>query len=496
MNAVARPLAERVRQALAVQRARAGVSDPPSGAEVAALVRSESRLLGDRAVLTATDAVHRELTGAGPLEPLLALPGVTDVLVHGPDQVWIDRGDGLEAVEFRFPDEQTVRRLAQRLAASAGRRLDDATPYADARLSNGVRFHAVLAPVSAGGTCISLRLPPRRTFTLEDLVAAGFVPAWGAQILADIVRARLAFLVTGGTGTGKTTLLNALLSLVPDRERIVSVEDAAELAPAHPHVVRLEARPPNLEGAGEITLRTLVRHALRMRPDRLVVGEVRGGEVVDLLAALNTGHEGGCGTLHANSAAEVPARVEALGVAAGLDRPAVHSQLRAAVDAVIHLVRGPDGRRRVAQICVLETGADGLVAATRALDLAAEPRSLRAAAGPGWARLEALLARGAGSELRTPCEPKGRADVSAQTSLATETRTTASAGLPSGDPTPREVRHPCEDRPAHRPAGPEAPSLCRPPRGPTVSREPHMIMKSVVPVEDRPCRKSGGPRER
>src|SRR5690606_25793729 len=222
----------------------------------------------------------------------------------------------------------------QRLAGSAGRRLDDASPYVDARLPDGARLHAVLAPVSTRGTCLSLRVPPRRAFSLEELTRVGSLTADGAALLRRMVGAKLAFLVSGGTGSGKTTLLSALLSLVPPAERLVLVEDSRELAPDHPHVVQLEARPPNSEGAGEITVRTLVRQALRMRPDRLVVGEVRGAEVVDLLAALNTGHEGGCGTIHANSAAEVPARVEALGIAAGFSRAAVHSQLAAAVHAI------------------------------------------------------------------------------------------------------------------------------------------------------------------
>ncbi|GAB3400290.1 TadA family conjugal transfer-associated ATPase [Flindersiella endophytica] len=389
-------LADRVRLALANEHVRAHqpsartalalVPSEPTTAQVAAAIHAESGLLGDTAVLNAADTIHRELVGAGPLEPYLALPGVTDVLVHGPNQVWIDRGNGLERVDARFPDDHSVRRLAQRLATSAGRRLDDATPYVDARLPAGTRLHAVLAPVSTRGTCISLRLSARRVFTLAELVAADSLPSEGADLIARMIRARLAFLVTGGTGSGKTTLLTALLSLVPVDERIVIVEDASELAPAHPHVVHLEARPPNLEGAGEITLHTLVRHALRMRPDRLVVGEVRGAEVVGLLAALNTGHEGGCGTLHANSATEVPARIEALGVAAGLNRPAVHSQLAAAVDAVIHLARGRDGRRRLAQICVLQQCPDGLVTAVEAVRFPNEE-------GPGMPRLRQLLER-------------------------------------------------------------------------------------------------------
>ncbi len=328
---------------------------------VAEALRAAGRPVGDAMVLAVHDELRRDVLGAGPLEPLLRRPGVTDVLVNGADEVWVDCGDGLELTGVRFPDDVSVRRLAQRLAATGGRRLDDATPHADVRLPDGTRFHAVLAPTARPGTVVSLRVPRARVFTMADLVDAGAVTEEGAELLAAIVAARSAFLVTGGTGTGKTTLLAAMLSLADPGERLVLVEDSSELRPSHPHVVGLEARPPNIEGAGEITLRTLVRQALRMRPDRLVVGEVRGAEVVEMLAALNTGHAGGCGTVHANSAADVPARLEALALAAGLPRAAVHSQLAAALDVVVHVARGPDGVRRVAQVGVPRRGPDGLV---------------------------------------------------------------------------------------------------------------------------------------
>ncbi|KRF37293.1 TadA family conjugal transfer-associated ATPase [Nocardioides sp. Soil805] len=328
---------------------------------VAEALRAAGRPVGDAMVLAVHDELRRDVLGAGPLEPLLRRPGVTDVLVNGAEEVWVDCGDGLELTGVRFPDDAAVRRLAQRLAGTGGRRLDDATPHADVRLPDGTRFHAVLAPTSRPGTVVSLRVPRARVFTMADLVAGHAVTEEGAELLAAIVAARSAFLVTGGTGTGKTTLLAAMLSLVDPGERLVLVEDSSELRPAHPHVVGLEARPPNIEGAGEITLRTLVRQALRMRPDRLVVGEVRGAEVVEMLAALNTGHAGGCGTVHANSAADVPARLEALALAAGLPQAAVHSQLAAALDVVVHVARGPDGVRRVAQVGVPRRGPDGLV---------------------------------------------------------------------------------------------------------------------------------------
>lgn len=350
-------------------------------------LRAEGRIVGDATVLGVFEMLRRDVVGAGPLEPLLRLPGVTDVLVNGPDQVFIDRGSGLEPAPVAFPDDDAVRRLAQRLAAGAGRRLDDASPYVDLRLGDGSRFHAVLAPLARPGTVISLRVPSARAFTLDELESSGMVVPAVADLLRRLVLARSAFLVSGGTGSGKTTLLASLLSLVPPAERLVLVEDASELRPDHPHVVGLEARPANIEAAGAVELHTLVRQALRMRPDRLVVGEVRGAEVVDLLAALNTGHEGGCGTLHANSAADVPARVEALALAAGLGRDAAHSQFASGVDVVVHL-RRRDGRRVLTEIAVPCRGADGLVRMETACSVAAGGDVI---AGPASGRLEALL---------------------------------------------------------------------------------------------------------
>jgi pilus assembly protein CpaF len=376
-------LLDQVRATLAEQRADL------TPTEVARALRQDGRLVGDQAVLEVVDALRRDSVGAGLLEPLLARAGVTDVLVNGPERVYIDRGAGLELTDTRFADDDAVRRLAQRLASSAGRRLDDASPYVDVRMPDGCRLHAVLAPVARPGTCISLRVPARRVMSLDDLVDAGSVSRVGATLLADLVAARVAFLVSGGTGSGKTTLLASLLSLVAPAERLVIVEDALELRPRHPHVVSLEARQANVEGVGEIPLRVLVRQALRMRPDRLVVGEVRGAEVVDMLAALNTGHEGGCCTLHANTARDVPARLEALGVAAGLPRDAVHAQVAAAVHVVVHLRRDESGRRRLAEIAVLERDAAGLVSATPALTFGGADPVL----GDGASLLDQLLAR-------------------------------------------------------------------------------------------------------
>jgi pilus assembly protein CpaF len=340
-------LVDRVRRRLVDD----GITRVPDSARVAAALREEGVVLGDESLLDLVGSLRDELGGLGPLQSLLLDPRVTDVLVNGPSDVWIDRGSGLERTGVIFGNPEAVTRLAQRLASLAGRRLDEASPYVDARLSDGTRLHAVIPPIASDGTLISLRIPHRSGFVLEDLVRLGTVDERGAEWLRAIVEARLAFLVSGGTGSGKTTLLATLLDEVDPAHRILLVEDSAELRPRHPHVVRLEARPANLEGAGRVSLRDLVRQALRMRPDRVVVGEVRGAEVVDLLAAMNTGHEGGCGTVHANSPADVPARLEALGLTAGLPRDAVHALISAGVHAIIHLQRSP---RTVSEVHLIE----------------------------------------------------------------------------------------------------------------------------------------------
>lgn len=333
----------------------------PTVQEIGRVVRESGRVLDRAALARLTAALADELGGLGPVEALVRDPAVSDVLVNSPEEIWVDRGMGLARAPLRFRDESAVRQLAVRLAARAGRRLDDAQPFVDARLPDGARLHAVLPPLSVRGTTISLRIPSRRRFELADLVAAGTVDDEGAEWLAAIVRSRVAFLVTGGTGSGKTSVLGAMLGLVGHDERIVIVEDTSELRPDHPHVVSLEARPANVEGAGEVSLRTLVRQALRMRPDRLVVGEVRGAEVVDMLAGFNTGHEGGGGTLHANSAGAVPDRLAALALTAGLTLPGVTAQIRAGLDVVVHLARRPDGRRVVAEVGVVSGSAEAVV---------------------------------------------------------------------------------------------------------------------------------------
>jgi pilus assembly protein CpaF len=364
---VSASLIERVRERLASE------STPLRPNVVAAAIRAESGgVLGDTEVLDNLRVLQTELTGAGILEPLLRAEGTTDVLVTAPDSVWVDDGFGLRRAPIEFGDDAAVRRLAQRLALAAGRRLDEAQPWVDGQLTGlgggdfAVRLHAILAPIATGGTCLSLRVLRPATQDFTALVDCGAIPHAVAGVVREIIAARVAFLVSGGTGAGKTTLLSAALGAVSANERIVCIEDAAELAPRHPHLVKLVARCANVEGVGAVTVRDLVRQALRMRPDRIVVGEVRGGEVVDLLAAFNTGHEGGAGTVHANKPAEVPARLEALAALGGLDRAALHSQLSAAVHVVLHVGRDRSARRRLDEIAVLQRGADGLVHARTA----------------------------------------------------------------------------------------------------------------------------------
>ena len=354
---------------------------------VARVLDGEAVVLGETGALRARSELAAQVLGAGPLEPLLADPQVTDVLVNAGSGVWVDRGDGLTRADCEVGDEEAVRRLAVRLAGIAGRRRDDTSPYVDGLLPGGVRLHAVLPPIAVEGSHISLRVPRRVAPSLAELARWGmFGPGW-LRVLEALVRRRCSFVVSGGTGSGKTTLLGALLGEVDARERLVIVEDVRELAIDHPHVVRLQSRPANVEGRGEIGLTSLVRQSLRMRPDRLVVGEVRGAEVREMLAALNTGHEGGCGTLHANTAADVVARFEALGALAGLAPPAVHAQLLSAVQVVVHLRRS-SGRRFVDTVAVLGRGPDGRPEVRSALCRGVGGEM---AVGPAWQVLAILL---------------------------------------------------------------------------------------------------------
>ncbi|MDE9366951.1 TadA family conjugal transfer-associated ATPase [Luteipulveratus sp. YIM 133132] len=358
----------------------------PTPGNVAALARHDAAVLGADRAKELRERLSADVLGAGPLEDLLAEPGVTDVLVNGTAGVWIDRGSGLHRSQVEVGDAETVRRLAVRLAGVAGRRLDETSPYVDGLLPGGVRLHAVLPPLVDGAAHISLRIPQRDRPDLEALHRWGAVDDVGVAALRRLVRARQAFVISGGTGSGKTTLLGALLREVEADERIVLVEDVRELQVAHPHVVRLEARAPNVEGRGEVGLSTLVRQCLRMRPDRLVVGEVRGAEVRELLSALNTGHEGGCGTVHANASSDVVARFEALGALAGMSPQAVRTQLASAISVVVHLRRAA-GLRQVSEIGVL-TRDDGRVEVTPGL----VRRGAGLVPGPAWDVLRARLA--------------------------------------------------------------------------------------------------------
>jgi pilus assembly protein CpaF len=290
-----------------------------------------------------------DLAMLGPLTPYATSGPVTDLFVNGAKGLWIDRGAGPEHEPAWSAEEAEVRALAVHLIARGGRHIDEATPAVDVRLGRGIRVHAVLPPVSTGGTLLSVRVPRAAGFPLAALARAGMLDPVQEAMLRDAVAARKNLLVTGAGGAGKTTLLAALLGEASARERIVLIEDVAELVVAHPHVVSLEARQANLEGTGRVGLDALLREALRMRPDRLVVGECRGAELRELLAALNTGHDGGAGTLHANSLADVPARLEALGSTAGLTPDAVARQTVSAFDLVLHLDR-VGGKRRLAQV--------------------------------------------------------------------------------------------------------------------------------------------------
>ncbi|MDM7990198.1 TadA family conjugal transfer-associated ATPase [Arthrobacter sp. zg-Y877] len=359
--------------------------EPVTGARLAAAVQASGRLLGSEGALHAVDRVRAEVQGLGVLQPLAALPGVSDILVNGPDRVWVDAGRGLELTGVRFAADSDVQALATRLVIAGGRRLDDSCPCVDVQLQ-GYRVHAVLAPVSTGSTLLSIRIHRNRTFTLGELARGGTLDEQCETVLRNIVRQRLNFLVSGATGTGKTTLLSALLSLSGPQERVVLVEDAAELNPVHPHVVGLQSRHGNVEGTGILDQAELVRQALRMRPDRLVVGECRGAEVRELLAALNTGHDGAGGTIHANSAADVPARLAALGALAGMTPDAVELQAGAALDVVVHLNRAAGGRI-VSEVAVLGM-AGGRLTAIPALVRTGTGYQRRA----GWAELERRLA--------------------------------------------------------------------------------------------------------
>ena len=293
-----------------------------------------------------------EALGLGPLEPLLADAGISEVMVVDPATIYVERKGCIELAEARFTDETAVRAVLERIVTPLGRRIDESNPIVDARLADGSRVNAIIPPLALRGPCITIRKFPKRRLALDGLVEFGSLTAEMAAFLERAVRVRANIVIAGGTGSGKTTLLNVLSAAIPARERIVTIEDAAELSLAQPHVVALEARPPNMEGAGAITIRDLVKNALRMRPDRIVVGECRGGEALDMLQAMNTGHEGSMTTTHANSPAEAVNRLETLCLMAGLDLPlsAVRRQIAGSVDLLVQQARFADGSRRITHI--------------------------------------------------------------------------------------------------------------------------------------------------
>lgn len=330
-------------------------------------------------------AVVSELIGCGPLDGLLADASVTEIMVNGPAQVFVERDGRIEpAPSVRFRDAAHLLHVIARIVAPLGRRVDQSQPYVDARLPDGSRVHAILDPIAVGGPVLTIRKFNRAVLSLEQLVAAGACGPATAALLRGAVLARLNLVVSGGTGSGKTTLLNALLGEVPAGERLITIEEALELRPAHPHRVALEARPPGPEGGGAVTVRDLVRNALRMRPDRLVVGEVRGKEAFDLLNALNTGHDGALSTLHANGALDALHRLENMVLMAGegLPHAVVRDQVRAAVDLVVHLERTPAGTRRIQRVVAADKRR---AAALRVVELHPERADSRRA-WPEWLR--------------------------------------------------------------------------------------------------------------
>ncbi len=295
------------------------------------------------------DMVVADILGYGPIQPLLDDPEVTEVMVNGPYHVYVERKGKLLKTSIRFVDDDHVMRIIERIVAPIGRRVDESSPMVDARLPDGSRVNIIIPPLALNGPCITIRKFFRRRLTMEDLIRFGSVTPEFAIFAEAVVKARLNIIVSGGTGSGKTTLLNILSGYIPNDERIVTIEDAAELQLQQEHVVRLEARPPNIEGKGAIRIRDLVINALRMRPDRIVVGEVRGGEALDMLQAMNTGHDGSLTTLHSNGPRDTLARLETMVLMAGMDLPlrAIRQQIASAVDLIIHVSRMRDGSRKV-----------------------------------------------------------------------------------------------------------------------------------------------------
>jgi pilus assembly protein CpaF len=318
------------------------------------LVSREGPVLSNRDRAALIRRVVDEALGLGVLEPLLADEDVTEIMVNGPGEVFIERAGRIERVDTRFTSEDQLYQTIDRIVSAVNRRVDESSPMVDARLPGGERVNVIIPPLSLSGPVITIRRFPR-AYRLEELVAKGSLDPVIASLLAACIRARLNMLISGGTGSGKTTMLNALSAFVPNGERIVTIEDSAELSLQQQHVIRLESRPANVEGHGEITIRDLVRNSLRMRPDRIIVGEVRGGETMDMLQAMNTGHEGSLCTVHANSADDAILRLETLASMSELNIPAdsMRDQINGAIDVIVHLARMADGGRRVVEIATL-----------------------------------------------------------------------------------------------------------------------------------------------
>ena len=320
-------------------------------------MRESGALLPQRDLARVVNEVSDEVVGFGPIEFLLRDPGVTEVMVNGPDDVYVEREGRIERVEDRlFEGEESVLHLIERIVGPLGLRVDQASPWVDARLPGGSRVHAIVPPLSLRGPVLTIRTFAPVPLSGDDIVERGSIGPRGLRFLAACVRGRANLVVSGGAGSGKTTLLGILSAFIPDEERLITIEDAAELRLHRSHVVSLEARPPNVEGRGQVTVRDLVRNALRMRPDRIIVGEVRGGEALDMLQAMNTGHDGSLSTAHANSCRHLLWRLETMAMMSDVELPAAHirNQVASAIDVVVQLARLRDGRRVVWEIAAVE----------------------------------------------------------------------------------------------------------------------------------------------
>jgi len=357
-------LKNRIHRRLVEEYEAAGARNEMAHDEIRQMVRSllaqEAEPLTHDERVRLTNEIIDEVLGLGPIEPLVRDPLVTEVMVNHPKQVYIERFGKLEKTMIQFKDDRHVIRIIEKIVTPVGRRIDEAQPYVDARLPDGSRVNATIPPLALNGPCLTIRKFSRDPYTIDDLIRFGTLTPDLAEFLQACVQARLNILITGGSGTGKTTTLNVLSTFIPEDERIITIEDAAELQLKQEHWVRLETRPPNIEGKGQVTQRDLVRNALRMRPDRIIVGEVRGGEALDMLQAMNTGHEGSMTTAHANAPRDGLARVETMVLMAGMDLPsrAIREQMASALHLVVHISRFRDGTRKITRVAEI-TGMEG-----------------------------------------------------------------------------------------------------------------------------------------